>query len=56
MCLGLRISEIRALQWPDFDLNGRQDYLKSATEETKIVACPHECNENPHRTRIVEQK
>ena len=23
MCLGLRISEIRALQWPDFDLKGR---------------------------------
>src|SRR5580704_10184770 len=23
MCLGLRISEIRALQWPDFDLKAR---------------------------------
>jgi len=23
MCLGLRISEIRALQWQDFDLKGR---------------------------------
>ena len=23
MCLGLRISEIRALQWRDFDLKGR---------------------------------
>jgi integrase len=23
MCLGLRVSEIRALQWPDFDLKGR---------------------------------
>src|SRR6267143_198947 len=23
MCLGLRISEIRALRWPDFDLKGR---------------------------------
>jgi len=39
MCLGLRVSEIRALQWQDFDLKRRIHQIAVFVEIREIIEC-----------------